>query len=295
MAKVINFGSLNIDKVYQLPHIVRPGETISSTDYHIWCGGKGGNQSIALARAGAVVFHAGCVGNDGAMLIDNLRENGVNTDFIKISDKPSGHAIIQVDEEGENSIILYPGANCTVTLEQVDSVIASTEPGDFLLLQNEINLNELIIEKAYTAGMIICMNFAPFDQATAEKLPLQYVKILMVNEQEGADLSGVVGPEAIISKLLTKYPEMIVVITLGSKGAICGAGKSRFSATSPVVDAVDTTCAGDTFIGYFMEAYMNDRLLDSCLQSGCSAAAIAVCRPGASSSIPFRNEVKTLS
>ena len=138
MTKVINFGSLNIDKVYQLPHIVRPGETISSTDYNIWCGGKGGNQSIALARAGAAVSHAGCVGNDGVMLTDNLRENGVNTDFIKISDKPSGHAIIQVDEQGENSIILYPGANCTLTPEQVDSVIASAEPGAFMLLQNVI-------------------------------------------------------------------------------------------------------------------------------------------------------------
>jgi ribokinase len=292
MAKVINFGSLNIDKVYQLPHIVRPGETISSTDYNTWCGGKGGNQSIALARAGAAVSHAGCVGNDGIMLTDNLRENGVNTDFVRIVDKPSGHAIIQVDKQGENSIILYPGANCTVTPEQVESVIDSAEPGDFLLLQNEINLNELIIEKAYAAGMTICLNFAPFDHATAEKLPLQYVKILMVNEQEGADLSGVVDPEAIISKLLAKYPEMIVVITLGSKGAVCGAGESRFTATSPVVDAVDTTCAGDTFIGYFMAAYLNNQPLDNCLQSGCNAAVIAVCRPGASSSIPFKDEIK---
>jgi ribokinase len=291
MAKVINFGSLNIDKVYQLPHIVRPGETISSTNYNIWCGGKGGNQSIALARAGATVFHAGCVGNDGAILIDNLRDNGVNSDFVAIIDKPSGHAIIQVDEQGENSIILYPGANWAITLEQVERVINSAQPGDFLLLQNEINLNELIIAKAHAVGMNICLNFAPFDLATAEKLPLKYVKILMVNEQEGADLSGINEPEAIIDKLLTKYPEMIVVITLGSKGAMCGAGELRFSATSPVVNAVDTTCAGDTFIGYFMNAYLNDQPLASCLQHGCNAAAIAVCRPGASSSIPFRNEI----
>ncbi len=291
MANVINFGSLNIDKVYQLPHIVRPGETISSTGYNTWCGGKGGNQSIALARAGATVSHAGCVGNDGAMLTDNLRDNGVNTDFVKISDVPSGHAVIQIDKNGENSIVLYPGANCMVTDEQIDSVIASAGSGDFLLLQNEINLNEIIIKKAHAAGMTICLNFAPFDQATAEKLPLEYIKILMVNEQEGADLTSVTEPEKIIDALLEKYSEMIVVITLGSKGAICGAGSLRFHAASPVVDAVDTTCAGDTFIGYFMEAYMNNQPLDNCLQSGCRAASIAVCRPGASSSIPFKNEV----
>lgn len=295
MAKVINLGSLNIDKVYQLPHIVRSGETISSTDYNIWSGGKGANQSIALARAGTEVLHAGCVGKDGSILTNNLRDSGVDTSFIVITDKPSGHAIIQVDEQGENSIILYPGANYAITPEQVDDVIASAEPGDFLLLQNEINLNELIITKAHAAGMTICLNFAPFDLATAEQLPLRYVKILIVNEQEGAELSGETEPEAIISKLLAKYPEMIVVVTLGSKGAICGAGKTRCKATSPNVNAVDTTCAGDTFIGYFMAAYLNDQPLNICLQSGCNAAAIAVCRPGASSSIPLRNEVFALA
>ncbi|MFA7230682.1 MAG: ribokinase [Victivallaceae bacterium] len=291
MAKVINFGSLNIDKVYQLPHIVRPGETISSTDYNIWCGGKGGNQSIALARAGVDVRHAGCVGNDGTMLTDNLRDNGVNTELVKITDEPSGHAIIQVDAQGENSIILYPGANHAITSEQIENVINSAKTGDFLLLQNEINLNELIMEKAYAAGMNICFNFAPFDYAAAEKLPLQYVKILMVNEQEGAELAGAAQPETIISKLLEQYPEMVVVITLGSKGAICGAGNSRFSVASPVVDAVDTTCAGDTFIGYFMKAYINNQPLEICLKTGCSAAAISVCRQGASNSIPFVHEV----
>ena len=291
MSKVINFGSLNIDKVYCLQHIVKPGETLSSTDYKIGCGGKGGNQSIALARAGVDVSHAGCVGDDGSILIDNLQQNGVNTEFVRVVDKPSGHAIIQVDVMGENSIILYPGANHAVTPALVDKVISSAEPGDFLLLQNEINCNELIIDKAYRAGIKICMNFAPFDRAAAKNIPLQYIQVLIVNEQEGADLTDIKEPEKMIDRLLNRYPELLVIITLGSKGAICGSSDLRFSVAAPVIDAVDTTCAGDTFIGYFMAAYLNKQPLPDCLQQGCRAGAIAACRPGASSSIPFKHEV----
>ena len=292
MSKVICFGSLNIDKVYQLPHIVRPGETIASTDYKIWCGGKGGNQSIALAKAGVEVHHAGCIGQDGAMLTENLRDNGVYTDFIEKVAEPSGHAVIQVDESGENSIFLYPGANHQISLELVEKVIASGDKGDLILLQNEINNNPLIIEQAYNSGMKTCLNFAPFDLASAAELPLQYVKILIVNEQEGADLSGSNAPEEIISSLIDKYPDMIVVLTLGCKGAVCGAGNERFQADSPTVSAVDTTCAGDTFTGYFLASYLNNQSLDKCLEKGCKAAAISVCRPCASNSIPHKDEVQ---
>ena len=291
MPKVINFGSLNIDKVYQVPHIVKPGETLSSKDYNIWCGGKGGNQSIALARAGATVYHAGCIGNNGSMLTDNLRDNKVNIEFVKIVDKASGHAIIQVDEKGENSIILYPGANHAITPEHIEKVIESANPGDFLLLQNEINLNELIIEKAFDVGMDIAMNFAPFDLASAKKLPLHKLKILILNEQEATDLSDTESSEKALKNLSNEYPDMIIVITLGSKGAICAQGDLRFNADSPVVNAVDTTCAGDTFIGYFIEAYLNHKPLEVCLKRACYAAAIAVCHPGASNSIPFHNEI----
>ena len=294
MARIINFGSLNIDKVYQVEHIVRPGETISSKGYNIGCGGKGGNQSLALAKAGADVIHAGCIGNDGAILMDNLHDNGVNTDFVRIIDEPSGCAMIQVDEKGENSIVLYPGANFKISREHIETVINSAEEGDFLLLQNEINLNELIIEKAYAAGMNICLNFAPFDKVSAEKLPLKYVKILILNEQEGTDIAGVSEPEDIISKLLEQYPDMLVLITLGANGAVCGIGSSRFYAASPIVDAVDTTCAGDTFIGYFLAAYLKNEPLEFCLKRACCAAAITVSKPGAGSSIPFRDEVKKL-
>ena len=291
MPKVINFGSLNIDKVYQVPHMVKPGETLSSKEYNIWCGGKGGNQSIALARAGTNVYHAGCVGSDGSMLIDNLRDNNVNIEFVKIVDKASGHAVIQVDEKGENSIILYPGANHAITPGHIEEVIANAKPGDFLLLQNEINLNELIIEKAYAAGMDIAMNFAPFDLVSANKLVLQHLKILILNEQESTDLSNTATPGEALTKLSGKYPDMIIVVTFGSKGAICAHGDLRFEADSPAVNAVDTTCAGDTFIGYFIEAYLNNKALEFCLKRACCAAAIAVCRPGAGNSIPFCDEI----
>lgn len=291
MNKVINFGSLNIDHVYLVPHIVTSGETLSSKKYHLFCGGKGGNQSIALARAGAIVHHAGCVGTDGNMLIENLHKAGVNIDHITKTSTPTGHAIIQIDCDGENSIVLFPGANHEITSEKIDAVINDASPGDIMLLQNEINNIDLIMEKAKDAEMDICFNFAPFDQEMARKLPLHLLKFLIVNETEAEGLSGRKEPKMIIDELSKRYPETIIILTLGSKGAICAHGNLRFEADSPVVNAVDTTCAGDTFIGYFIDAYLNNEALELCLKKACFAAAIAVCHPGASNSIPYRDEI----
>ncbi len=292
MAKIICFGSLNIDKVYQVPHIVKPGETLSGTAFDVHCGGKGGNQSVALARAGAETWHAGCVGLDGMMLIDNLKQCDVNTDFIKTVDRPTGHAIIQVDAAGQNSIILFPGANHAVTPKQIDAVIAQTSPGDFILLQNEINLVSMIIEKAATVGLVTCLNFAPFDPVAAKEIPLDKVNILIVNEHEGAGLAGVEDYEGIIDKLLEKYVEMTVVLTLGKEGVICGYGKERLYCAAEVVEnVVDTTAAGDTFTGFFLEARAKGIGLEQCIERGCKAAAITVSRSGAAVSIPYCNEV----
>ena len=182
--KILNFGSLNVDYVYKLPHIVAKGETISSRSLNIYPGGKGLNQSIALGRAGAEVYHAGAIGEDGKFLVDFLESAGVNTKFIKIhSDIKSGHAIIQNDADGDNCIILYGGANQAITREQIDRTLEEFESGDYLILQNEINELNYIVEKAHQIGMQIVLNPSPMDEKITA-LPLEYIDYFLLNEIE---------------------------------------------------------------------------------------------------------------
>ena len=131
--RIINFGSLNIDKVYQVEQFVRPGQTITAKDYAVAAGGKGLNQSVALARAGAAVWHAGKLGADGAMLRDRLAENGVELSCLMVGDCPTGHAIIQVDRSGQNCIILYGGTNRQITQDYADEVLSHFAAGDVLV------------------------------------------------------------------------------------------------------------------------------------------------------------------
>ena len=153
--KVLNFGSLNLDYVYQVNSILIPGETQASTDRKIFCGGKGLNQSIALAKAGVTVYHAGMIGEGGEILLETCRENNVNTKFIRQISGPSGHTVIQVDKNGQNCILLYGGANRSITREFANEVLEHFEKGDILLLQNEINELDYIIERANAvAGLV---------------------------------------------------------------------------------------------------------------------------------------------
>jgi ribokinase len=291
--KVINFGSLNIDHVYQVAHIVRPGETISSSNYSRFCGGKGGNQSIALARAEAQVLHAGQIGPEGTSLVENLKEAGAETQFVKTSDTPTGHAIIQVSDDGENSIVLYPGANRTITSEHIDEVLSSANANDIMLLQNEINGNAEIIEKASAIGMLICLNPAPFDDSI-KALPLEKVSILVLNETEGTGLAGTDEPESILNILTTKYPHCEIILTLGSAGVIRAYREERQHVEAIKVKAIDTTAAGDTFIGYYLACKILKLSPEICLKYACRAAAITVTRPGAADSIPTLDELKKI-
>ena len=147
MAHILSYGSLNLDLVYQVPHFVQAGETLSSTSRTVHCGGKGLNQSIAAARAGGTVSHAGKIGGDGTVLTDILRESGVDTDFVTVGDGPSGHAVIQVDPSGQNCILLFGGCNQEITHEEIDRVLGQTAEGEnlsdsFLMEHSEINPDE---------------------------------------------------------------------------------------------------------------------------------------------------------
>lgn len=288
--RILSFGSLNIDHVYAVEHFVRPGESLSINSYTIFPGGKGANQATALARAGAEVAHAGKIGRDGAWYRDRLAQAGVDVTDVEIIDGPSGHAIIQVNSAGENAIIVYGGANQQVTASDAERVVAKFARGDFLLVQNEISSTADIIRRASRQGLQVVLNPAPMNPRIAS-LPLDLVDLFVVNEIEGAELTGESEPSRVLDAMLAKFPRAATVLTLGSKGAVYGRGAVRHQCAAHKVKAVDTTAAGDTFIGYFLAELAAGRDITTALATGCTAAAICVTRPGAASSIPSRAEV----
>lgn len=288
--KVLNFGSLNLDFVYQVDHILIPGETLSSYSRNTFCGGKGLNQSIALAKAGIPVYHAGLIGEDGDMLLETCKANGVNTEFIKKIPGPGGHTVIQVDKDGQNCILLFGGSNRSMTREFVDSVFASFEKGDIVLLQNEVNELDYIIDVAYEKGMMIILNPSPFDGAL-DDCDLSKVSLFLVNEIEGWQITGEKEPEAILKKIKELYPHAKIVLTLGGEGSVYQDETGVYHQGIFRVNAVDTTAAGDTFTGYFISSIIDGMPVQEGLALAAKASAIAVSRAGATASIPLRDEV----
>ena len=288
--KVLNFGSLNIDYVYHVDHIIIPGETEPTADVQENCGGKGLNQSIALSKAGVKVYHAGLVGEEGSILIDKCRENGVDTTYIKTIPGRSGHTIIQVDKNGQNSILLYGGANRKLSREYIDETLSNFEKGDMLILQNEVNLLDYIIDKAYERGMKIVLNPSPYDSAV-ENCDLSRISVFLLNEIEGGQISGEKEPGKILEKLTERFPEAEIVLTLGSEGSVYKYKDREVHQGIYKVKAVDTTAAGDTFTGYFISCLINGMDVQESLDIAAKASSIAVTRPGATDSIPLREEV----
>lgn len=288
--KALTIGSMNIDHVYSVNHIVQPGETLTTSDMNIFLGGKGINQSMALAKAGADVYHSGMIGEDGEMFLDACKEYGVNSDYIKKIDEKTGHTIIQVDENAQNCILLYGGANQCLTKEFVDDVLSHFEKGDILLLQNEVNMLPYIIDKAYEKGMKIALNPSPYDEKLSA-CDLKKISVFLLNEIEGGQVTGLSDPEEILDKLLELYPDAQIVLTLGKDGAVYADKNNRYSQPIFKVKAVDTTAAGDTFTGYFLAGLMNGMEIPDILKMSAKASSIAVTRPGAVGSIPYRDEV----
>ncbi|HPN83856.1 MAG TPA: ribokinase [Victivallales bacterium] len=289
--KILNFGSLNIDHVYSVDHFVRPGETISSLSYRKFQGGKGANQSIALAKAGANVFHAGKIGSDGIWLRDNLKKCGVKTDFLKTCETPTGHAVIQVNKSGENSIVLNGGANQDIDAKFAEEVISEFSKGDYLLLQNEISSIPVIMRKSHKKGMKIIFNPSPMSKSL-NSYPLDIVDVFILNEIEGSELSGKKGFRNIMNELRRKYPKASIIMTLGSKGAAYFENEKIVFIPAVKVKAVDTTAAGDTFTGYFVAGISKNVIMKDSIILACQAAAICVTRKGAADSIPELREIR---
>lgn len=295
--KILSFGSLNIDYVYSVPHFVKKGETLSAKELNVYTGGKGLNQSIALARAGVETYQAGAIGTDGMFLLEQLKEAGVKTNLVKIlDDVRTGNAIIQNDDEGDNCIVLFGGANQAITKEQVDEVFKDFTNEDYLLIQNEINELSYIVEKAKEEGMKIILNPSPMNEKIM-KLPLDQIDYFILNEIEAMQILEMDKPEEIDGKYIAsllheRFKDATIVLTLGSEGSVCISDDEYVEQSIYKVKAIDTTAAGDTYTGYFIAGILNGKTIKESMDIASKASAIAVTRQGAAPSIPVLEEVE---
>ncbi len=297
MHKFLCFGSLNMDYTYRVAHFVRTGETLAASEVHVFCGGKGLNQSIALAKAGGEVFHAGRIGTDGTFLLDALHNANVNTAFVTVSDREkTGHAIIQNTPDGENCILLFSGANKQITKQQIDLVLEHFDSGDMLVLQNEINEIPYLIRQAKRRGMTVAFTPAPMTDDVPD-YPLGETDYLLLNETEAralvaADCSKALAADDLANRLRETWPELRFVLTLGAAGAFYIHKQERIFQSAFRVKAVDTTAAGDTFAGFFLQSVAAGKQVKQALAAAAKAAAICVSRNGAASAIPDRAEAE---
>lgn len=288
---IYNLGSINLDHLYRVDHFVRPGETLTSSDFQTLLGGKGANQSIALARAGAPVVHIGAIGRGDDWVLAQMQASGVDTSGVARLEGASGHAIIQLDKQAENAILLYPGANHRLTPEQIHSALQGADQNDWLLMQQETNGLEEAVAQARQQGLSIAFNPAPMVAERVRPL-LAQIDLLIVNEVEAMDLTQTDSEEAAEQALKAAYPNLRILLTLGRQGVVHIGPEGRESRPAYRVEAVDTTAAGDTFIGYCLAALHSGEGITQAMRQGSAAAALCVTRLGAAAAIPTQEEVQ---
>ncbi|SNR36842.1 ribokinase [Puniceibacterium sediminis] len=278
---IYNLGSINADLVYRVPHLPTAGETLASTSLSRGLGGKGANMSVAASRAAARVVHIGAVGEDGAWAVGRMLEYGVDTRSIAVVDQQTGHAIIAVDDAGENLILLFPGANHAISETQIAQALKDAGPDDIFLFQNETNAGAYAAGIASRQGLRVAYAAAPFDAAAvAAVLPL--LDILVLNAVEAAQLEEATG------QTMANLPVRDVVVTLGADGCRwynTDAGEAQHFPAIPVTP-VDTTGAGDTFTGYLMAGLDRGMPMAQAITLAQRAAAIMVTRIGTADVIP---------
>ncbi|KAF9104295.1 hypothetical protein BGX27_010146 [Mortierella sp. AM989] len=323
--KVLVYGSINIDDFYVVPHIVRSGETISSTSNTVSAGGKGANQSVALGRAGANVYHAGKIGKDGEWVRTIMEKAGVDTTYIKVSEKEAtGRAIIQLSQEShDNAIVLFPGTNSKVSIEEAQHVLWNFGPGDWIVMQNEISSGGQIMRAAKEKGMTICFNPSPMTEKLPEEYPMHLVDYLLINEIEAQELHSYLTAKAgstlssssshitaseSFPVLEKAYPQISgIIITLGGDGLVArfrikeeDNELKEFRMGIVKNEIVNTTGAGDTFTGYFVANLVRNQELNArfteeqfkdALHEASHAASLAVGKEGAMDSIPIKDHV----
>lgn len=288
--KAVVFGSLNIDRVYPLSHLPATGEMVRSEGYEIHTGGKGLNQAIAMKRAGFETLIAGQTGADGDILVDCLKENGVDVTYLGRTDGYTGHAVIMIDPVGKNQMIIFPGANREISKDYCDSVLDKLCAGDLLLMQYETNRVEYMMTAAKQKGVTVAFNPSPFVPEIKD-CPFECVDYLLVNEDEGRLITGKTEPTEIVAALLKLNGEMKIILTLGPDGAVYADKDNYVRQDAFKVNAVDTTGAGDTFTGYSLGALLSGKSPAEALKTASAASAIAVTKKGAAETIPTPQQV----
>ncbi len=282
------FGSINIDHVYTLPHLPAPGETLAARGYRSALGGKGANQSVAAARAGAKVRHIGAVGSDGAAALAGLEVAGVDCRGVQQLEGPTGHAVIMVEPEGENSIVLCPGANRALSLEAAMAALDGVELDDILLIQNETAHQAEIAEAALGLGMDVVYSAAPFDLDAVQAV-MPFVNTLVMNAVEAAQLQAALGVA------FEDLPVSNVVVTRGAEGASWSSrGMDAIHVPALPVKVVDTTGAGDCFAGALAAALDRGAVPEEAMRFAAAAAALQVSRPGTAAAMPALSEIMAL-
>jgi len=282
-----NLGSINADNFYHLPHLPGPGETLAATEFSQGLGGKGANMSVAAARAAGRVMHIGAVGMDGTWAIERLLEYGVDTPHVTVTDMPTGHANISVDANGENSIVLFGGANQVLTEQMIGAALTEASPRDILLMQNETNGQEYAAETAKTLGLRVVYAAAPFD-ADAVAAVIEEVDLLILNAVEAEQLKYATGQD------LDDLPVDDIIVTVGADGCnwVSNKGKKVESFAAYPVDAVDTTGAGDTFTGYLVAGLDRGMDMPDAIDLAMQAAALMVTRHGTADAIPDLKDIQ---
>lgn len=282
-----NLGSINADNLYQVPHLPGPGETLAATQFDQGLGGKGANMSVAAARAGARVVHIGAVGSDGTWALERLLEYGVDTPHITVVDVPTGHANICVDMAGENSIVLFGGANQVLNEQMIGSALTEASPDDMFMMQNETSGQVYAAKTAKTLGLYVVYAAAPFEP-TAVAAIMDSVDLLVLNEVEADQLTRETGQS------LIGLPIRDIVVTLGSRGCkwVSNTAKSERSYPAYRVDAVDTTGAGDTFTGYLVAGLDRGMMMAEAIDLALKAGALMVTRHGTADVIPDLKEIE---
>lgn len=283
-----NLGSINADFVYSVPHVPAPGETLASTKRQMFLGGKGTNMSVAAARAGARVNHIGAVGEDGRWAVERLLEYGVDTRNITVIGTETAQAIIMVDPHGENSIVLHPGANAEIPQATLQAALSEAETGDWLVIQNETNLQRTAASLGKRLGLQVAYAAAPFDAERVQAV-LPYLDFLILNAVEAEQLAQANGQSP------ADLPVRDVIVTLGSEGAdwYGAEGKQHFPAIK--VTPVDTTGAGDTFTGYVLAGLDRGMPMAQAIAQATKAGALMVTRHGTADVIPDLSEVQAFN
>lgn len=284
---VFNLASINADLFYQVPHLLAPGETLASTDHSRGLGGKGANMSVAIARAASRVVHIGAVGADGRWAVERLLEYGVDTRHINEIDVPTGHAVIMVDDHGENAILLFPGANRAITETHIEVALTQAREADTFLFQNETSAQTEGAKLASAKGMRVVYAAAPFD-AQAIKAVLPMLDILVMNAVEAQQLTDALGGT------LADLPVRDVVVTLGGDGCRWLNTDEGTDKTFPAIPVapVDTTGAGDTFTGFLIAALDRGLPMEQAISLGQQAGAIMVTRHGTADVIPDLKDIE---